>query len=62
MLWKLRAALISDPLIVLGTVIYGSLSMMASLFDKTGFTQHRIARVWARCSGWRGDAGWTSRR
>ena len=22
--------------------------MIASLFDKTGFTQHRIARVWAR--------------
>jgi 1-acyl-sn-glycerol-3-phosphate acyltransferase len=44
----LRALLITDPLIALDTIVMGSLSMLASLFDKTGFTQHRIARLWAR--------------
>ncbi len=48
MLTRLRALFITAPLIVLDTVIFGSLSMMASLFDPTGVTQHRIARVWAR--------------
>lgn len=48
MLTRLRALLITAPLIVLDTVVFGTLSMMASLFDKTGATQHRIARVWAR--------------
>jgi len=48
MLPVLRALLFADPLVVLDTLIMGSLSMCASLFDKTGFTQHRIARVWAR--------------
>ncbi|MFB3829768.1 MAG: lysophospholipid acyltransferase family protein [Bryobacteraceae bacterium] len=44
----LRAALWTDPIIVLDTVVFGTLSMLASLFDKTGRLQHRIARVWAR--------------
>lgn len=45
---KLRTLLFSAPLIVLSTVLMGSLSMLASLFDGTGNTQHRIARLWAR--------------
>ena len=48
MLAKLRAALWIDPLIVLDTIVMGTLSMIASLFDKKGFAQHRIACVWAR--------------
>jgi 1-acyl-sn-glycerol-3-phosphate acyltransferase len=48
----LRALLISDPLIALDTLVMGTLSMLASLFDRTGFTQHRIARVWARIILW----------
>jgi 1-acyl-sn-glycerol-3-phosphate acyltransferase len=48
MLPVLRAALFIDPLIALDTIVMGTLSMIASLFDATGFTQHRIARLWAR--------------
>jgi 1-acyl-sn-glycerol-3-phosphate acyltransferase len=48
MLSVLRAALIIDPLIVIDTIVMGTLSMIASIFDRTGHTQHRIAQVWAR--------------
>jgi 1-acyl-sn-glycerol-3-phosphate acyltransferase len=48
MLAKLRALLIIDPLIILATILMGALSFGASLFDKTGRRQHRIARAWAR--------------
>ncbi len=44
----LRSILITDPLIVLATIIMGTVSMIASLFDKTGRTQHSVARGWAR--------------
>jgi 1-acyl-sn-glycerol-3-phosphate acyltransferase len=45
---KLRTLLISAPLIVLSTVAMGTLSMLASLFDGSGNSQHRIARWWAK--------------
>lgn len=45
---KLRAVLWADPLIVLDTLIFGTLSMLCSLFDKTGYLQHRVARIWSR--------------
>jgi 1-acyl-sn-glycerol-3-phosphate acyltransferase len=44
----LRSLLFSTPLIVLATVILGTASMVASLFDRTGHSQHKIARVWGR--------------
>jgi 1-acyl-sn-glycerol-3-phosphate acyltransferase len=44
---KLRSALITGPLIALATTYYGSISLVASLFAKTGNTQHSIARAWA---------------
>jgi len=44
----LRSLLFSTPLIILATVILGTLSLIASLFDGTGNSQHRIARVWAK--------------
>ena len=44
----LRSLLFSTPLIALATVILGTLSIVASLFDGTGNTQHRLARVWGR--------------
>jgi 1-acyl-sn-glycerol-3-phosphate acyltransferase len=44
----LRAYLISDPLIVLSTIFFGSISVIVSLFDKTGDTQMRAARRWAQ--------------
>jgi 1-acyl-sn-glycerol-3-phosphate acyltransferase len=44
----LRSLLISIPLIVLATVVMGTLSVLASLFDGTGNTQHRLARIWGK--------------
>ena len=44
----LRSLLISAPLIILSTVVMGSLSLIASLFDGSGRTQHRLARSWAK--------------
>jgi 1-acyl-sn-glycerol-3-phosphate acyltransferase len=45
---RLRAYLLIDPLIILATVVFGSLSLAASLFDNKGHSQHAIARLWAR--------------
>lgn len=36
------------PLIALATAFFGSLSLIAGLWDKSGRQQHDIARVWAR--------------
>ena len=44
----LRSALFSTPMIVLCTILMGSLSLIDSFFDRTGNSQHRIARIWAR--------------
>ncbi|MFZ0933644.1 MAG: lysophospholipid acyltransferase family protein [Bryobacteraceae bacterium] len=44
----LRSLLFSTPLIALATVVMGTLSLLASLFDRTGRTQHRLARMWGR--------------
>jgi 1-acyl-sn-glycerol-3-phosphate acyltransferase len=48
MLAALRALLWIDPLIILLTIVMGTLSLAASVFDSTGRRQHRIARAWAR--------------
>ena len=45
---KLRAYLIIDPLIVLATVVMGTLSTLASFFDPSGNRSHAIARLWSR--------------
>jgi 1-acyl-sn-glycerol-3-phosphate acyltransferase len=47
-MWKLRAALFKAPAIVAATILMGAVSLAASLRDRTGFTQHRIARAWSR--------------
>jgi 1-acyl-sn-glycerol-3-phosphate acyltransferase len=39
---------IRAPLFFLGTGFFGSLALLASLFDRRGILQHRIARRWAR--------------
>jgi 1-acyl-sn-glycerol-3-phosphate acyltransferase len=36
------------PLFFSATAIFGSLSLLASLFEKDGKVQHRIAQAWAR--------------
>jgi 1-acyl-sn-glycerol-3-phosphate acyltransferase len=44
----LRSLLISTPLILLSTIVLGALSLIASIFDGSGNTQHRVARLWAK--------------
>jgi 1-acyl-sn-glycerol-3-phosphate acyltransferase len=44
----LRSLLFSTPLIALSTVVMWTFSMISSLFDRSGRTQHRVARVWGR--------------
>jgi len=48
MLSWLRAYLFIDPLNILATAVMGTLSLLASAFDKSGRTQHYIACRWAR--------------
>ncbi|MGQ9635644.1 MAG: lysophospholipid acyltransferase family protein [Bryobacteraceae bacterium] len=45
---KLRAWLVTAPLIVLATAVMGTLSWLASLADASGNLAHRIARLWSR--------------
>lgn len=45
---RLRGLLFADPLIVLSTILFGTVSIVVSIFDKTGFVATRVARVWAR--------------
>ena len=44
----LRSLLVSTPLIILSTLIMGTLSLIASVFDGSGRTQHHLARLWAK--------------
>jgi 1-acyl-sn-glycerol-3-phosphate acyltransferase len=43
-----RSLLFSTPLIVVCTIVMGTLSLIDSFFDRTGKSQHQLARVWAR--------------
>lgn len=45
---RLSSNLLRTPLFFLFTGIYGSLSLAASIFEKDGYMQHKIARQWAR--------------
>jgi 1-acyl-sn-glycerol-3-phosphate acyltransferase len=42
-----RSNLIQAPLLFLATGFFGSLALLVSLFDRTGRSEHRIARLWA---------------
>ena len=44
----LRSLLFSIPLIVLSTIVMGTISLVASFFDRTGNSQHRLARIWGK--------------
>ena len=44
----LRSLLFSTPLIALSTIGMGTISMIASLFDRTGRSQHHLARLWGK--------------
>jgi 1-acyl-sn-glycerol-3-phosphate acyltransferase len=43
-----RSNILLAPPFLLSTAIFGSLALFASLFDKHGGLQHRIAHIWAR--------------
>ncbi|MGA2048135.1 MAG: lysophospholipid acyltransferase family protein [Terracidiphilus sp.] len=47
-LHRWRTNLVHIPLMTLATAICGSISLVVSLVDKNGRTQHRIARIWGR--------------
>ena len=47
-MWKLRAVLISAPVIIILTAGMATVSLICSLWDRAGGTQHRLARRWAR--------------
>ena len=47
-LGHLRSLLFTDPLIVLLTIAYGSVSFVTSFFDSTGRRLNRIEREWGR--------------
>ena len=43
-----RSNVVQAPIFFLATGFFGTIALLASLVAKTGRTQHRIARVWAR--------------
>lgn len=43
-----RSLLITVPLVYLATVVWGTFSLLVSVFDSTGRVQHLCARGWAR--------------
>jgi 1-acyl-sn-glycerol-3-phosphate acyltransferase len=47
-----RSLLITDPIIILATIVMGTYSLLASLFDSDGCLQHKISRVWSRMLLW----------
>lgn len=51
MAW-LRSLVITDPFIVLSTIVFGSISLVISFFDATGSRQIRVARRWAQSLLW----------
>jgi len=44
----LRSLLFSTPLLLLATIVLGTVSIVASFFDSTGRTQHALSVFWAR--------------
>lgn len=47
-LYRWRTNLFQAPLFFLYTAVCGSLSLLVSLFEKSGRIQHRLAQIWAR--------------
>ena len=44
----LRSLLFTTPLIIAATIVMGTLSLIDSFFDKSGNSQHVLARIWGR--------------
>ena len=47
-MWKLRATFFSAPAIILLTILMATISLICSIWDRRGTTQHRVAQVWSR--------------
>ena len=45
---RLRGLLFTAPAILAATIAYGTVSLLAAVFDKTGATPIRVARAWGR--------------
>jgi 1-acyl-sn-glycerol-3-phosphate acyltransferase len=60
-LHRWRTNLIQVPAFFIITAVFGTLSLLVSLFDKTGRAQQRIARVWARGCVWSSGSSLTVR-
>lgn len=45
---KLRAILFSFPAIILATILMATISLITSIWDRSGTTQHAVARAWSR--------------
>lgn len=45
---KLRAILFSFPAIILATILMATISLITSVWDRSGATQHAVARIWSR--------------
>lgn len=43
-----RSNLVQAPFVFVATGFFGTLALIASLFDRTGRSEHRLARLWAR--------------
>jgi 1-acyl-sn-glycerol-3-phosphate acyltransferase len=48
----IRALLITDPLIIIATILLGSVNLAVSLFDPGGYKQVSIARFWSKVLMW----------
>jgi 1-acyl-sn-glycerol-3-phosphate acyltransferase len=46
--WKIRSVVFTAPAIIFLTVGMACVSLVCSLWDRTGNTQHRLAQVWSR--------------
>ena len=49
---RLRTNILNATPFLAATAFFGSIALLASLFDKHGRLQHRIARLWAQASVW----------
>jgi 1-acyl-sn-glycerol-3-phosphate acyltransferase len=47
---RVMSNLVQAPIFFSATAAFGTVSLLASLTEKDGRRQHRIARAWARCS------------
>ena len=50
--YRLQSNVIQLPMLAILTVLFGSVALFVSLFEKSGRIQHRIAQLWARVLVW----------